>query len=711
VSRVKESSIPGWKVSLAIATGAAFSALLGACGGGATADSKVSTPSARFAPTPVPATTTPRGAASVTSTDPFNGDDPLHASELLLAFGEQHFTSIFPAGSTTTFDYEMGGLGTVARARCYSTGWCLGVMQQQVGSFVRGDVVVRGPQGSGYELDVDVGPLLGYVTPPAPQVFASVPATAATNFAWFRSIDGNPLSTATPTKVWMFDANVRLTQLSSHSEFIANSADWASFSLAPPGDAPGLFVTANATTPTFRAGYVQQVGNRTMGYTGTLDTSRCEPVQGAYVVHEVVYGDDGVPTKLAADFSAQCSLGRAATYASGAIRYHSTLAAALDKTFAVGGVDRFVNEGQALRLDGALSWNPSSRLKSLDWVQLSGPAFDLSACTFGVCDTYAPLVQKGGAQALFRLTATAESGQVSTADLKVQVRSWQDQQSRADVWGNGYVAGGSDLRMSESDGQFAIPLDQGSEAIYADQTKERIQWTFYPNMNGGDVIVPPTIFLSTAAGTPLKSGAYSGDIRDGFTPGPTPSADFQFDGHGCNSPLWDARVAALDRNSTDYSVVNHAAVMLAVRCVEGGGEIDASYARFWIRYTPVLPPVVKIAAPATASAGQPFVVQDAGSATPAGPEWLRSCKQVFGPAATLTFLADGGCQVTPGPDTTNHSKLVITYEIIDALGQSGVGLAELTVTGGPAAVTSRSPAAARQKFGAAFQRTGDRHAR
>jgi hypothetical protein len=695
VPRVKESSLFGWKVSSAIAMGAAFSALLGACGGGATAND--------------PATTTPHAAATVTATDPFNGDDPLHASEQLLAFGEERFGSIFPAGATTTFNYQVSGLGTVARARCYSTGWCLGVMQQQVGSYVRGDVVVRGPQGSGYEGDVDVGPLLNYLTPG--QVFAPVPSTAATNFAWLRSIDGNPLSIATPTQMWMFDANVRLTQLSWHSEFMATSlADWATFSLAPPGDAPGLFVTQNATTPTFRVGYVQQVGNRTMGYTGILDTSRCEPVQGAFVVHEVAYGDDGVPTKLAADFSAQCSLGRA-TYASGAIRYHSTLAASLDKTFAVGGVDRIVSEGQALRLDGALSWNPSSRLKSLEWVQLSGPAFDLSACASGVCDTYAPLVQKGGAQALFRLTATSESGQVSTADLNVQVRSWQDPQSRADVWGGGWVAGGADLRMSESDGQFAVPLDQGPDAIYADQTKERIQWTFYPNMNGGDVIVPPTIILSTAAGTPLKPGAYSGDIRDNFTPGPTPSADFQFNGHGCNSPLWDARVAALDRNSSNYSVVNHAAVMLAVRCMEGGGEIDASYARFWIRYTPVSPPVVKIAAPATASAGEPFVVRDAGSTTPAGPEWLRSCKQVFGAAASLTFLADGSCQVTPGPDTANNSKLVISYEVIDALGQSGVALAELTVTGGAAVATARSPAAARQKFGAVFQRAGDRQAR
>ena len=115
-------------------------------------------------------------------------------------------------------------------------------------------------------------------------------------------------------------------------------------------------------------------------------------------------------------------------------------------------------------------------------------------------------------------------------------------------------------------------------------------------------------------------------------------------------------------------------------------------------------PLVRVSAPASATAGQPVVVRDAGS-TVSGGVWVRGCRQIFGPGvnAGLEFLADGSCKVTPPADTPQNSKLVIAYEVMDNQGQSGVALAELRVTGGPAASSTQSPPPSRAALPAAWK--------
>jgi hypothetical protein len=529
----------------------------------------------------------------------------------------------------------------------------------------------------------------------------------ASNFAWQRNFGGNPVATTSLTTMQMFDHSFRWTQLGWWSNQFDAQTDLgsATFQIGPQISS-GLFLSPPTSLVKLQLGLTPQAAFSFFTSTqGNLDSPYCRPSAGAFFVHDVAYAADGSLTRLAADYSGRCTLGWM-SYVEGGIRYGSSISASVDRTFAVvGPPSRIVNEGQPLVLDGSLSWNPSSKLTSLTWTQLSGPAFDLSSCQLGVCNTYTPLVAKGGAQAVFRLTATSESGQTATADLGIQVQSWQDTQSRADIWGAGYVSSGSELHMSETDGQFEVPVKDGTEAIYADQTADRIEWRFYPNGNsGGDVVVEPQFVLSNTMGTALTPGVYSGALKAGFTAGSGPAADFSFNGHGCNSPSWTALLATLDRNPSDLTVVNQGAVTFAVRCMEGGGG-DASYGRLWIRYTPVSPPVVRISSPSVATAGQAFLVQDAGSLTPAAPIWQASCRQIFGAAsASLLFTSDGSCHVTPDSSTPNGSKLVIAYEVIDQLGQAGVALTEVTVTGGPAAtvgmaVKKRAMASVTKAFG------------
>lgn len=489
----------------------------------------------------------------------------------------------------------------------------------------------------------------------------------------------------------LFDTSFRLNQFWWSNQFYVSSAlESGEFMLGPPTSF-GLFLSKSTTPVQLQLGLVAQAFTSTTRSTpGSLEAPLCRPSNGAYFVREVAYAPDGALSKLAADFSAQCSLGYA-SYVQGGIRYGSTIPAAVDQTIAVPGLDRTVNEGQPLVLDGSLSWNASRRLKSLQWTQLSGPKLDLTDCKSGVCNTYTPKVDKGGAVALLRLTATPDSGPTVSADVRIKLQSWHDTQSRTDIWGTGYVAGGADLSLSETDGQFDVPVRGGTEAIYLNQTPERVEWRFLPNGNNTyRPVIGPRFVLSMATGTALVPGTYSGNLRAGFEPGAKHAADFGFEGRQCNSPSWTALVGGLDRSPADLTVVNSGAVTFSFQCKEGF-DPDESYGRFWIRYTPVTPPVVKISSPSIASAGQPFLITDLGSSTPAAPVWLRTCRQIFGAArADIKFTPDGSCQVQPAANTPDKSKLVVSYEIIDERGQSGVALAEIVVMGGPVAASKQS---------------------
>jgi hypothetical protein len=383
--------------------------------------------------------------------------------------------------------------------------------------------------------------------------------------------------------------------------------------------------------------------------------------------------------KLAADFSAACSYGHQ-TNATGAIRYRSTYPAVVAETFAVGGPDHTVTEGDPVVLDGSLSWNPDSRVTTLAWTQLSGPALDLGDCAAGICRTYAPLVGKGGATAVFRLTATSASGQTATQELRLTVRSWKDRQSRADVFGNGFIAGGANLRFTPDDGAFEVPVKRGSDSIYPSQTPERIEWAFFGNASYGTLpLVAPNLVLSNTAGSALTAGAYSGTLRAGFAPGAQPGLDFSMDGHACSQPDWRAAVAALDRDPANLTVVSRAAVFVDVQCTEGGGD-DSSYARFWIDYEPQNSPTASGTGPTRAAADAPFVLRDAGSLTPAGASLTRYWRQVFGaPVRSMLLQADGSLTVVPDPSTPSGSELVFAYSIVDALGQAAVDLVRVRI--------------------------------
>jgi len=472
-----------------------------------------------------------------------------------------------------------------------------------------------------------------------------------------------------------------------------------------PASPTGLFVSAQGSAPRLSVGTTPQAFFPfDSSNAGTLDETYCRPSNGAFVVHEVDYGTDGTLLKLAADFSAACTMGYM-TNMTGAVRFNSSVPAALTQTFAIPGVDHAVTEGAVVVLDGSLSWNPSSRVTGLVWKQISGPSFDLSACQTGTCRTYAPLVAPGGSAAIFELTATSESGVSATASLKLDIRSWRDTQSRVDILGNGYAASGSNLGYTERDGPFEVPVKSGTESIYLDQTIERVRFLFHGNATYGfQPMVPPSLVLSNAVGNALVPGIYSGTARAGFEPMAVPALDFSFGGRECNSPVWTAAVAALDRNPADLTQVSRAAIWFQEQCAEGGLESEASYGRFWINYTPVQPPIVAASGPASVKGGDAFTVRDAGSATPAGTALVQVWRQVFGtPVDSLTVQPDGSLQAVASASTPAGSSLVFSYELIDSLGQSGVTLVQVPVQAATATTQNVRDAGGKRRYGAVWR--------
>ncbi len=344
-------------------------------------------------------------------------------------------------------------------------------------------------------------------------MFLPPPATAAPSYLWVRNFGANPASPSSGTTISLFDKTMLLSN--QHED---GSIYLRAFSALDEGDitiAPavqrGLLWVDKAVVPRLVPGLTQQASFfAALSNAGQLDAPLCRPKTGAFFVHEVAYAANGSLSKLAVDFSGACTLGYIANI-TGALRFNSTLPSNQDTVYAVAPPDRAVTEGDKVVLDGSLSWNPSSRIRQLLWTQLSGPPLDLTDCNLGICKTYAPLVQPGGGTAVLQLTATSASGQTAQARMQLNIRSWHDRQSRMDLYGQGYVAGGADLHLTEMDGPFTVPVKDGTEAVYPDQTVERIQVKFW---GGGSYGAPsdgdPRLVLSNSLGKPLVPGRYTG---------------------------------------------------------------------------------------------------------------------------------------------------------------------------------------------------------
>jgi hypothetical protein len=516
--------------------------------------------------------------------------------------------------------------------------------------------------------------------------FKQVPPTQAMPVAWVRRFEstGDPLLISTVTSIKLYDGQIEQyrQQTQKYLGFVLRNASRTEVTDLQMGSTPINGPVLGMTNQAMDSFYF----NNSRG--PHLDFDSCLTRNGAYYVSELVYDASGVLSKFAADFAGECVAGP--SFRVGAIRYNSSVAVSLDKTFVSAGRDQVVTEGAPLALNGSISWNPSSRIKTFEWTQISGPAFDMSKCKVAICYTYAPLVAIGGATAEFLLTVKSESGKIGTSKIKIKVRSWQDQQSRFDNFGDGYVATtGRNVSLNEDNGYFTVIPLNAYGSIYPHQTKERIDIDYWGFTPFGGLIVPPNMVLSNKKNSDLVLGQYSGQLRADFEPlENVPSFTFSAGGAVCGQPDWNANLTALNRDSSDLTKISKLAVFFRVRCMEAGGEAGNTFGRFWINYRPFMPPVAKALAPVSVQAGATFVIVDAGSLTPAGYKWVTKIQQLAGePIEDLTFTSDGRAIVKTSTSSLGGSTLVFAYEITDSLGQAGVSLVEVKIAGTAPALT------------------------
>lgn len=145
----------------------------------------------------------------------------------------------------------------------------------------------------------------------------------------------------------------------------------------------------------------------------------CNNSTGAYFIHELGVATDGRVIVFAADFNISCDGG---DFANGVVRFNSGIPSVLPRVFANAGTDFSVQVGSTIPLVGDLSWSPSSKIRSAQWTQVSGPAIDLSQCAQLNCIAYAPLVPAGGANVVLKLTVESESGLASSDTVNIAIR-------------------------------------------------------------------------------------------------------------------------------------------------------------------------------------------------------------------------------------------------------------------------------------------------
>jgi hypothetical protein len=412
------------------------------------------------------------------------------------------------------------------------------------------------------------------------------------------------------------------------------------------------------------------------------DGKACDHSTGAFYIHELETAVNGSVTKFAADFSVDCDYGAGA--ANGVVRFNSTIASVLPQIYAVAGSDLAVTEGRRLTLLGHLSWSPSSKIKTAKWTQLSGPTVDLSQCAQLTCNTYAPLMPAGGANAVFKLTIESESGLVGSDTVNVAIRSNLDKQTRVDLWGDGFVARavGRDLHMNDLSARIQVPTLQSLGSIYQNQTSERVHVIARGRtQNGGELITGIDMAFMNKAGLALVPGTYLyADLRGGFEAySESASATVSTEGAGCGNQIASMFVGDIQRDPLDYGKISSLSVYSQHNCTDDGLD-EATYSRLWINHQPVNIPVAKITGATTSRAGQQVILNSNTSLVRKGTLVNKVWRIIYSTAeASFSDVGSDLITLNVGANAPSGSKFIISLEVFDSTGDSATTLHTVTI--------------------------------
>ncbi len=244
----------------------------------------------------------------------------------------------------------------------------------------------------------------------------------------------------------------------------------------------------------------------------------CNTLRGWFRIREYEVGNDGVVTKLAADFLQNCEVSGPPLY--GTVRINSDFPLAVPDVVAVAGADFDVMAGEKAKLDGGQSFARKSRHLSYQWTQVDGPAVVLDRPTSAHPSFTAPAVDKKGASLRFLLQVTDTDGKTSTDHVIVLVNSPLARTTQVSFHGDSgdYITQGQSYRYDTHNASitFSRNYDGGVSAwIEGDAW-----WTF-------DAASP--------TGTQFGPGTYRHAQRFPFQDEKSPGLDLSGDGRGCNT--------------------------------------------------------------------------------------------------------------------------------------------------------------------------------
>lgn len=513
--------------------------------------------------------------------------------------------------------------------------------------------------------------------------------TSSKNVFWLRT-DSSKYDFLTSNQLIYSESVAQSPVLNSYDRSIQFFFGGNSFYIKPGVDLPVVYQTeytqqnmvdGNAVYKMGLNKYASKFGGISPALQISTDGRSCNSSSGAFYIHELETAADGRVVKFAADFNVSCD---GAAGVNGVVRRNSDILSVLPQIFAVAGPDFAVQEGSGFPLLGSLSWSPSSKIKTAQWTQLSGPALDLSQCAQLACKTYAPLMPPGGATATLQLTVESESGLVASDTVNVTIRSNLDRQTRLDLWGDGFAARaiGGDLRLTDLSARIQVPTLSSMGSIYQDQTSERVHVIARGRtQNGSELITGVNMGFMNMAGSALVPGSYlDANLRGGFEAYPNSAAvDVTVEGAGCGHQMASMHVGDIQRDALDFGKIASLSILTQTNCTDGGLD-KATYSRLWINHQPVDIPVAMITGSAQGSAGHQIVLNSNTSFVKKGTV-VNKVWRIISSTADARFSNAGSDEIAIdfGADSPSGSRVVVSLEVFDSFGDSGTALHTITI--------------------------------
>lgn len=486
----------------------------------------------------------------------------------------------------------------------------------------------------------------------------------------------------------------------SISASVSTFSRYMQFDIFPGGSHRATTTWIPTATETSRAtnlepGLIQQtrryavIGLQT-GMDVSIGSRACPNTPGAIYVHEIAFDASNTKiTKLAADFAINCG-----PLVNGAIRHNSTVPIVSTNIYVITGNDVTQLEGRALTLDGSISWSPAEKIVAYQWRQISGPSLDLSRCDrVAICQTYTPLVSPGGGRAVVELTVTTESGRSASRQMKIDIRSHRDKQSRLEVYGYGWIASSKSSFYNETNVYFNpkikhtdVPTTSVTGGISPDAQQPE-QFVLFP-MGTGPFIQLGSIQFSSPKGVPVSPGTYHPTSVDLMPQEGIYQFGFSWDSRGCGSgySINNVVLSKINRSPTDLTVINELNMVFDSLCCELLiPESDPSYGLVWINYQPVGSPTAVITGDQTVAAGTEATLSGALSHDANGriiryawsvliAPWLYEGLNVYTPSTTSSMVS------IPIPSNAPSGMMIpVALEVIDNEGNTAVTIHQLKV--------------------------------